>query len=67
VTAAAELLPRAGEEAGTVRAGVSAEDFFLAIAGLWQIAPDGDRQLRTRRLLDLVMDGLRAEASGRRG
>ncbi|MBZ3901819.1 MULTISPECIES: TetR/AcrR family transcriptional regulator [Streptomyces] len=59
VTDAAELLLRAGEKAGTIRPGVTADDFFLAIAGLWQLAPDG-WQPRATRLLDLVMDGLRA-------
>lgn len=57
---AAELLLRAGEKAGTVRPGVTADDFFLAIAGLWQIDPRQDWQPRATRLLDLVMDGLRA-------
>ncbi|MDL5200025.1 TetR/AcrR family transcriptional regulator [Streptomyces sp. ALI-76-A] len=65
VTEAAELLLRANEEAGTIRPGVTADDFFLAIGGLWQIDPRGDWQPRTARLLDLVMDGLRAGAPGR--
>ena len=65
VTAAAELLLRANEEAGTIRPGVTADDFLLAIAGLWQIDPRGDWQPRATRLLDLVMDGLRAGADGR--
>ncbi|MGW0843936.1 TetR/AcrR family transcriptional regulator [Streptomyces sp. NPDC002787] len=60
VSDAAELLLRAGEKAGTLRPGVTAEDFFLAIAGLWQIDPRQDWQPRATRLLDLVMDGLRA-------
>ncbi|SCK45909.1 TetR/AcrR family transcriptional regulator [Streptomyces sp. WMMB 322] len=64
VTRAAELLLRAGEEAGTIRPGVTAEDFLLAIAGLWQIDPRGDWQPRAERLLGLVMDGLRAGAPG---
>ncbi|MPY56829.1 TetR/AcrR family transcriptional regulator [Streptomyces spongiae] len=62
---AAELLLRAAEEAGTIRPGVTADDFLLAIAGLWQIDPHLDWQTRTTRLLDLVMDGLRAGAPGR--
>ncbi|HWM40137.1 MAG TPA: TetR/AcrR family transcriptional regulator, partial [Streptomyces sp.] len=33
--------------------------------GLWQIDPHGDWQPRVDRLLDLVMDGLRAGAPGR--
>ncbi|MPY50957.1 TetR/AcrR family transcriptional regulator [Streptomyces acidicola] len=65
VTAAAELLLRANEEAGTIRPGVTAEDCLLAIGGLWQIDPRGDWQPRVTRLLDLIMDGLRAGAPGR--
>ncbi|WP_107309161.1 TetR/AcrR family transcriptional regulator [Streptomyces sp. TP-A0356] len=64
VTSAAERLLRAGEEAGTIRPGVTADDFFLAIAGLWQIEPGEEWQARTNRLLDLVMDGLRSGAPG---
>lgn len=64
VTAAAELLLRANEEAGTIRPGVTADDFILAIAGLWQIDPRSDWRPRVTRLLDLVMDGLRAGAPG---
>jgi len=62
VTSAAETLLRANEEAGTIRPGVTADDFLLAIAGLWQLPPDGDWHPRATRLLDLVMDGLRAGA-----
>ncbi|WP_309060254.1 TetR/AcrR family transcriptional regulator [Streptomyces sp.] len=65
VTEAVELLLRACEEAGSIRPGVTADDFYLAIAGLWQIDPDGDWQPRATRLLDIVMDGLRAGARGR--
>ncbi|MFC8591113.1 TetR/AcrR family transcriptional regulator [Streptomyces atroolivaceus] len=67
VTSAAELLLRTNEEAGTIRPGVTADDFLLAIAGLWQLGPHGDWQPRAARLLDLVMDGLRAGASGGEG
>lgn len=64
VMSAAELLLRANEEAGTIRPGVTADDFVLAIAGLWQLDPHSDWQPRAARLLDLVMAGLRAGASG---
>ncbi|MFH8680385.1 TetR/AcrR family transcriptional regulator [Streptomyces lydicus] len=64
VTSAVTLLLEANEQAGTIRPGVSPEDFMLAIAGLWQIDPHGDWQQRAGRLLDLVMDGLRAGAPG---
>ncbi|OZC63623.1 TetR family transcriptional regulator [Rhodococcus sp. 15-725-2-2b] len=62
VTAAAELLLRAGERAGTIRPGVSADDFFLAVAGLWQLDSRTDWQPKLAWLLDLVMDGLRVGA-----
>ncbi|MEV6117744.1 TetR/AcrR family transcriptional regulator [Streptomyces sp. NPDC052109] len=65
VTSAAELLLRANEEAGTIRPGVTMDDFMLAIAGLWQLDPNDDWQPRAARLLDLVMDGLRSGAPGR--
>lgn len=65
VTSAAELLLHANAEAGTIRPGVTADDFILAIAGLWQLDPHGNWQPRAARLLDLVMDGLRAGATGR--
>ncbi|WP_405943778.1 TetR/AcrR family transcriptional regulator [Streptomyces sp. NBC_00932] len=65
LTSAAGLLLSAGEEAGTIRPGVTADDFLLAIAGLWQIDPHSDWQPRATRLMDLVMDGLRAGAPGR--
>ncbi|MFF3636792.1 TetR/AcrR family transcriptional regulator [Streptomyces sp. NPDC002250] len=67
VTSAAELLLRANEEAGTIRPGVTADDFVLAIAGLWQLDPHDDWRSRAARLLDLVMDGLRTGAPGARG
>ncbi|MFF8459966.1 TetR/AcrR family transcriptional regulator [Streptomyces sp. C-3] len=62
---AAGVLLRANEEAGTIRPGVTPDDFFLAVAGLWQIDPRENWQPRATRLLDLVMDGLRAGAPGR--
>lgn len=65
VTEAAELLLRANDDACTIRPGVTADDFVLAIAGLWQMDPADDWRPRATRLLDLVMDGLRAGAPGR--
>ncbi|MEV8392595.1 MULTISPECIES: TetR/AcrR family transcriptional regulator [unclassified Streptomyces] len=67
VTRAVTLLLRANEEAGTIRPGLTPDDFVLAIAGLWQLDPHSDWQPRATRLLDLVMDGLRAGASGADG
>ncbi|MEU9971963.1 TetR/AcrR family transcriptional regulator [Streptomyces sp. NPDC051014] len=62
VTDASDRLLRAAEKAGTIRSGVTADDFFLAISGLFTIDPHGDWQARSARLFDLVMDGLRTGA-----
>ncbi|MFG2356462.1 TetR/AcrR family transcriptional regulator [Streptomyces sp. NPDC048521] len=67
VAQAADRLLRANEKAGTIRPGVQAEDFLLAIAGLWQIGAQENAYARATRLLDLVMDGLRAGAPASRG
>ncbi|MFJ6787473.1 TetR/AcrR family transcriptional regulator [Streptomyces angustmyceticus] len=68
VTSAVTLLLAANEEAGTIRPGVTPDDFTLAIAGLWQLDPHTPWQSRAERLLNLVMDGLRAGApAGRSG
>ncbi|MGI5350667.1 TetR/AcrR family transcriptional regulator [Streptomyces sp. CA-250714] len=64
VTQAVTSLLEANERAGTIRSGVTPQDFLLAIAGLWQIDPHDDWQARAERLLDLVMDGLRTGAPG---
>ncbi|GHE38133.1 TetR family transcriptional regulator [Streptomyces longispororuber] len=65
LTAAITLLLRANDEAGTIRPGLTPDDFLLAIAGLWHIDPHSDWQARVDQLLDIVMDGLRAGAPGR--
>ncbi len=62
VAAAAQRLLDANKKAGTIRLGVTADDFFLAIAGIWQIDSSEDWQPRLTWLMDLVMDGLRAGA-----
>ncbi|MFI7633435.1 TetR/AcrR family transcriptional regulator [Nonomuraea sp. NPDC049400] len=65
VVEAIETLLTANHEAGTIRPGVTFDDFILAIAGVWQLDTRGDWQAQAARLLDLVMDGLRAGAPGR--
>lgn len=65
LTEAAELLLRAAETSGTIRPGITADDLFLAISGLWMIDPHSDWQPRATRLLNLVMDALRVGAPGR--
>ncbi|MFC9504463.1 TetR/AcrR family transcriptional regulator [Streptomyces sp. NPDC057002] len=61
-----ESLLSANHEAGTIRPGVTADDFLRAIAGIWQIDITGDWHAQTTLLLDIVMDGLRAGAPARR-
>ena len=58
VQAAAELLLRANEKAGTIRSGITNDDFFLAIAGIWQMDAQSEWRSRLARLMNLVMDGL---------
>ncbi|MGW2383883.1 TetR/AcrR family transcriptional regulator [Streptomyces sp. NPDC001658] len=65
VVEAIGTLLAANHAAGTIRPGVTVEDFVLLIAGIWEIDPGGDWRTRTARLLDLVMDGLRTGAPAR--
>lgn len=62
VVAAAQLLLDANEKAGTIRARVTTDDFFLATAGIWQIDFNDEWQPRLTWLIDFVMAGLRAGA-----
>ncbi|MFI0961621.1 TetR/AcrR family transcriptional regulator [Streptomyces sp. NPDC021080] len=64
LTSAVALLLRTNEEAGTIRPGVTPDDFLLAVAGLWRLDRHGDWQTHACRLLDLVTDGLRVGAPG---
>ncbi|MCQ4129174.1 TetR/AcrR family transcriptional regulator [Rhodococcus erythropolis] len=65
IVATVELLLRANDEAGTIRPGITADDFLLAIAGLWQIDPHGDWRPQAARLISLIMDALQAGTSPR--
>jgi AcrR family transcriptional regulator len=58
VQTAAESLLRANEKAGTIRSGITNDDFFLAIAGIWQMDAQSEWRSRLARLMNLVMDGL---------
>ncbi|WP_216587491.1 TetR/AcrR family transcriptional regulator [Streptomyces brasiliscabiei] len=64
--AAIESLLDANHRAGTIRPGVTTDDFVLAIAGVWQIGSGDDWQSRATRLFDLVLRGLRSGAPCRR-
>jgi AcrR family transcriptional regulator len=55
VTAIARIL-RAGERDGTIRAGLDPDDVLVLMGGVWRV-PAGER---AERVLDLVVEGLRA-------
>ncbi|MGK5742011.1 TetR/AcrR family transcriptional regulator [Micromonospora sp. URMC 103] len=59
---ALDLLLAAGIEAGAVRADVPAADVLASLSGVSLAAGDPDRRDQARRLLDLLMDGLRHRA-----
>ena len=44
---------------GAIRADADAEDVLLALRGVWQVTSEPDWQDKARRLLNLLMDGLR--------
>jgi AcrR family transcriptional regulator len=54
----------AGAEAGTIRPDVEAEDVLRAMGVVWQFDDQPGWDEQARRLLGLVMDGLRYGASG---
>jgi AcrR family transcriptional regulator len=51
---------RAGETAGDLREDVAAEDVAASLIGIFTVAPLPEHAPRAERLLDIVMDGLRA-------
>jgi AcrR family transcriptional regulator len=61
VIGAITLLLRACEEAGRIRPGLEPDDVLLLMGFLWRI-DSTDWETRASRLLDVVVDGLRAGA-----
>ena len=59
--AAITLLLRACNEAGSIQPGLDPNDVLLLTGFLWRI-DDADWEARAARLLNLVMNGLRAGA-----
>jgi AcrR family transcriptional regulator len=53
------MLLEAAERAGTIRADVEPEDVLRVMSGIWLVADGEDWSERARRLLSLLMDGLR--------
>ena len=62
IIGALSLLLQANEAAGTIRPGLDPDDVLLMMGFLWRIDPQSDWRTRSGRLLDLLIDGLRAGA-----
>jgi AcrR family transcriptional regulator len=58
IVGALDRLVQANIAAGTLRAGLDADDVILALAGLWQLDPASDWQGQARRIYDIVLSGL---------
>jgi hypothetical protein len=59
IVAALDRLLQANIAAGTLRADLEADDVILALAGLWQLDPDGDWHAQAGRMYAIVPGGLR--------
>jgi AcrR family transcriptional regulator len=62
ILGAIDLLLRACEQDGAIRPGVRADDFLLAMTGLFRMDAAGDWEQQARRLIDLLVAGLEAGA-----
>jgi AcrR family transcriptional regulator len=58
IVAALDRLLQANISAGTLRAGLNADDVILALAGLWQLDPAADWRAQAERIYDIVLSGL---------
>jgi AcrR family transcriptional regulator len=58
IVAALDRLLQANISAGTLRAGLNADDVILALAGLWQLDPAGDWRAQAERIYEIVLSGL---------
>jgi AcrR family transcriptional regulator len=65
--AAVTMLLGAGAAAGTIRRDIEAADIFASLGGISLAAGEPAQRDQARRLLDLLMDGLRYSAHGRPG
>ena len=57
---AIDRLLRACEAAGDIGPGADAEDVLLLMGFLWRIEPGREGEARAKRLLDMVIAGLKA-------
>jgi AcrR family transcriptional regulator len=62
VISAITLLLTACAHDGSIRPGIDPDDVLLLLGFLWRIDPGADADARAARLLDLIVDGLRAGA-----
>jgi AcrR family transcriptional regulator len=62
VISAITLLLAACEQAGSIRPGLDPDEVLLMVGFLWRIAARDDWRERASRMLDVVIDGLRAGA-----
>ena len=58
---ALDQLLKACAVAGAFRSNIDAEDVLLVFGFLWRIKPGPGSEAKARRLIDLLIDGLRAE------
>lgn len=60
ISGALALLVGAAVEQGVVAEETDPHDVLLALAGLWQMNPDGDWRAQAQRLFEIVLRGIRA-------
>jgi AcrR family transcriptional regulator len=65
ITALRSLLSEAAAS-GAIRADANAEDVLRALQGVWQVTSEPEWEDKARRVLNLLMDGLRYGAPGTR-
>ncbi len=64
MSGAMALLLGAAEREGTIRPGVEPEDVLRVMSGIWLVAEGPEWGERSRRMLSLLMDGMRYGAPG---
>jgi AcrR family transcriptional regulator len=62
IVGALSMLLEANEREGTIRADIDPDDVLLMMGFLWRVDPNGDWRAQSGRLLDVLIDGLRAGA-----
>jgi AcrR family transcriptional regulator len=63
LVAALDALVGAAAAAGTIRPDARGEDVLRALGAIWMIRESEQREEQAKRVLDLLMDGLRYDAS----